>query len=93
MYLIDFKDSRREAFAHGLLKGLAAPMMVFAEWKAPHIPPTPMVMPPGNPSVHHALEADWQRVFGDLNKVVTNYGNTTATAKNRTKTKRHSKRR
>lgn len=73
MFLIDFKRTPTQAFRHGFLKGLAAPVMLFhVEALSPPrlVPPVPM---PERTDAE-ALAADWRRVGSDLRAALARHG-------------------
>lgn len=73
MFLIDFKRTPPQAFRHGFLKGLAAPVMVFHAELLPDIPAIAPVPLPAR-SDREALAGDWRRVGGDLRAALARHG-------------------
>lgn len=74
--LINLSSSPRKAFAHGLLKGLAAPVMLFASNRAnveilplPELPRVPQVQVPES----IRTMTDMQRLGADFHAVVLRY--------------------
>lgn len=62
MFVLDFDADSKQAFTHGFVKGLAAPVCLFHSEPAPK----PRIIPPlvrvGHASVREAMRADWQKV-------------------------------
>jgi len=73
MFLIDFKHRQSQAFLHGFVKGLAAPIMLFNVEGAPGIPRVDPVALPQRTD-REALAGDWRRVGDDLRAVITRHG-------------------
>jgi hypothetical protein len=73
MFVLDFTSTRRKAFAHGFLKGLAAPAYLYHLEEAPSLPPVMMVTPP-RVSAADALAHDWLAIGGDMKKVIEQHG-------------------
>lgn len=72
MFLIDFQRTPAQAFRHGFLKGLAAPVMLF-HTEALSLPAVaPLVTPLRSDS--EALAGDWRRVGGDLRRAIARHG-------------------
>lgn len=71
MFIIDFKSSAFEAFTHGWIKGLAAPVMLFHRETAPSIPPVQYI-DPRKQFAANSMEGDWHRILGDVNRVISN---------------------
>ena len=78
---------------HGFLKGLAAPIMIFSDWRAPDLPAIPTVEAPQAVPIQQVLAADWHRIGADLANVVSAHGNTKQTTRPSSGTKRNRKRR
>ena len=76
MYLLNFKDSPQQSFAHGFLKGLAAPVMLFHSEAAPPVPEVEYLQPPIG-SVRDALAGDWKKIGGDMKVVIGRHGKVT----------------
>ncbi len=93
MYLLNLSDLPRQAFTHGFLKGLAAPIMIFSDWRAPDLPTIPAVEAPQAVPIQQVLAADWYRIGTDLANVVSAHGNAKQTTGPIGGTKRHRKRR
>jgi hypothetical protein len=72
MYRIDFKQTPRQAFWHGFLKGMAAPVMLFDPEPLPKIPPARFIEPrvADVPGVWGAIGSDWRRVLGDFGRAI-----------------------
>ena len=79
MFTLDFRGGRRRALAHGFLKGLAAPVMLYHLEDAPSIPQFVEIKPP-NYSIAEALAGDWVRIGKDMSKVIEQNGKVTAEA-------------
>lgn len=75
MYVIDFRNSRRKAFAHGFMKGLAAPVMLFHSEQAPALPQVQYLVPPTTP-IHDVIASDWRRIGADIARVIERHGKT-----------------
>jgi len=71
MFIIDFTSSAFEAFSHGLIKGLAAPVMLFRREDAPSVPPVQYI-DPRKQFAANSMEGDWNRILGDLHQVISN---------------------
>lgn len=73
MFLLDFRRAPAQAFRHGFLKGLAAPVLLF---HAEPLPPAAIVAPVAMPerSDREALAGDWRRVGGDLRAALARHG-------------------
>ena len=77
MFLIDFNQTSVQAFAHGFLKGLAAPVMLYHREPAPSIPaPVILTLPPADTAA--SLASDWMRISNDLARVVQRHGEASA---------------
>jgi len=62
MELVDLKSSRRKAFAAGVLRGLASPLMVYSSFSLP-ASAVPVVQHVPNPAKGtDGLRGDWRRV-------------------------------
>ena len=79
MFTLDFSSSRRSAFAHGFLKGLAAPAMLYHREDAPKLPQF-VEIPPPSYSIAEALAGDWARIGADMSKVIEQNGEATTQA-------------
>lgn len=73
MLIIDFTSSRKKAFRHGFVKGMAAPLMVFGSFSAPALPQIEPVRVP-NTSPRESMRHDWEMVGRDLRKAMLDYG-------------------
>lgn len=67
--LLTFPQTRKNAFFGGLLKGLAAPVMIFHAGSAPEIP-APMTISPAGPAGEEAIRRDWVRLGFDVATVI-----------------------
>lgn len=72
MQLIDFNDSKAGALAHGFLKGLAAPVMLFHTEAAPKVPPVTFLQPVMR-SDFESMQHDWKMIGSDMQSVVKRY--------------------
>lgn len=81
MFLIDFNHSRKKAFVHGFVKGLAAPVMLFHFEYAPVVPQVPYLMPTTMP-IHDVLANDWLRIGEDMTRVIERHGKATEATAN-----------
>ena len=79
MFTLDFRSTRRNAFAHGFLKGLGAPAMLYHSENAPVIPQFVEIKPPSY-SIAEALAGDWVRIGADMSKVIEQHGKATTQA-------------
>ena len=75
MLIIDFEATPLHAFGTGLLKGLAAPMMVFGHYETRTSAVPPMIELPAT-TIESSLLGDWQKVSTDIRKAVEIYGQT-----------------
>lgn len=73
MFLIDFHHTPQQAFFHGFLKGLSAPVMLFHAEPAPGVPPIGSVML-STVSPGQSLADDWRRIGADLSAVISRHG-------------------
>ena len=69
MFILDFNRTASQAFAHGFLKGLAAPVMLYHVEPSPTIKLVEFVMYPTLPT-DRVLAGDWHRIGVDLNSVI-----------------------
>ena len=69
--IIDFNTTSRQAFKHGFIKGLAAPVMLFGNFAAPTLPIIPAIQLDFNQQ--NAFDKDWQEIGKDFRKVIANY--------------------
>ena len=76
MVIIDFSNSSKQAFKHGFLKGLAAPVMLFGNFNAPPLLEIKQISFP-NITDDQALNNDWLAIGSDFNNVITRYGKET----------------
>lgn len=72
MLIIDFNQSAVQAFEHGFLKGMAAPVMLFHSESAPEIPQYVTVVAPDTP-LRQSLLGDWYRIGDDMKKVISSH--------------------
>lgn len=72
MLNMKFTHTPRQAFTQGLLKGLGAPYLLYAQvdWQA-HATITPITLP--NTSTAEALRGDWQKIGMDMQSAVAHY--------------------
>ena len=76
MFILDFKASRRKAFAHGFLKGMASPSMLYHRESLPDLPKVTQIKAPSYP-IGEALAGDWVRIGNDLVTVIGKHGKAT----------------
>jgi hypothetical protein len=69
MFLIDFNSTKKEAFTHGLLKGLAAPVLLFHTERVP-TPPEFKELEPATYQEGNPLEGDWKRIGADIQTAI-----------------------
>lgn len=77
MFVIDFKLSRKQAFSHGFLKGLAAPVMLYHAEAAPDLPAANYVVLP-SVSPAQAIAGDWMRIGSDMQNVIKKHADAKA---------------
>lgn len=66
MPLIDLKSTRRKAFARGLWRGLAAPLMIYSVHEIPE-EAEPKIIHVVNPAAQtDGIRGDWRRVGKQL---------------------------
>lgn len=75
MFLLDFDATPAKAFAHGFVKGLGAPVVLYHMESAPVLPTIAYLSAPTT-SFEHELAADWRRVGADLQNVISRHGQT-----------------
>lgn len=73
MVVIDFKDTKKQAFIKGFYKGIAAPLMLFGSFTAPPLPEVKPIIPP-HQGDEQALNGDWKTIGLDFNNAITKYG-------------------
>lgn len=71
--MINFEHSRTEAFLNGMLKGMAAPFLLYGTFSAPKLPEIPMLTLPPDQTCGSALRADWQRIGDDMRRVISRH--------------------
>ena len=70
-FVIRFDQDERKAFTRGLVKGMASPLMLFANSSAPALPRFEQVALPRPTSARTtALGEDWGRIGRDVRTVV-----------------------
>lgn len=77
MYTVSFLNSRKAAFFHGFVKGLAAPVHLFNSENAPALPPIAKVDYRGR-SPMSAMRSDWKCVGNAVEKVANEHQSQTA---------------
>lgn len=77
MFTLNFSHSRRKAFAHGLVKGLAAPYMLYHREEAPGLPYVAPVVAPNYP-IAAGIYADWQHVGDGLKRAIERHESSVA---------------
>lgn len=75
MILIDFKKTARHTFKNGILKGMAAPVLMFGSFQIQKLPNVRKVEI-NSRNVNQSLSSDWNTVRSDLNAAVLKYGET-----------------
>jgi hypothetical protein len=73
MVIIDFSDTKKQAFVRGFSKGISAPLMVFGQFTAPSLPEIKQIIPPSLTD-EEALSNDWKVIGEDFYKVIAKYG-------------------
>lgn len=61
--VINFRDTKRQAFLRGFWKGLAAPLMIYS---ASEMPPEAVVTAQALPNLQPLQDSDWVRVGNAL---------------------------
>jgi hypothetical protein len=69
VFVLDFKHTSRQAFFHGVMKGMAAPMMLYHVEQFPFIP-APEPIRSDIESASAALARDWARVGDDMRAAI-----------------------
>jgi hypothetical protein len=73
MVIINFSDTKRQAFLRGFEKGLTAPVMLFGHFQVPNLNPIPQVtIKPIE--IGEAMENDWKAIGTDLRNVIEHHG-------------------
>jgi hypothetical protein len=80
MVIIDFTDTKRQAFVRGFYKGFTAPSMLFEQYSAPPLPEVKQISPPSI-NEEQALNSDWEKIGADFMHVIVTYGSETTTEK------------
>ncbi len=80
MLIINFSSSPKQAFAHGFIKGLAAPMILFGNYAAPPLPEINWISLPSDPP-DQSLANDWKNIGTDFKNVMVIHGKTNETYK------------
>ena len=62
MFILDFDADGKQAFKHGFLKGLAAPVCLFHSEPAPKARVVLPLVRVGRANARDALRSDWQKV-------------------------------
>lgn len=75
MILINFKKTAKQSFANGVLKGMAAPVMLFGSFTAQKLPQVSKIEIKSN-NINQSLASDWYAVCSDINNSVVKYGET-----------------
>lgn len=75
MILIDFRKTVVRTFGDAVLKGVAAPVMLYGTFKVQKLPNVRQVKV-GSKNTRNALISDWNAVSADLNSAVVKYGKT-----------------
>lgn len=75
MLNMNFTHTPRQAFTQGLLKGLGAPYLLYAQvdWQARAVI-APITLP--SHTTAQALRTDWQKIGMDMQSVITHYDQT-----------------
>jgi len=80
MVIIDFTETKKQAFIRGFHKGLAAPSMLFEQYSAPQLPEVKQISLP-TINENQALNSDWEKIGSDFKHVIVTYGTEAATEK------------
>ncbi|MDR0380358.1 MAG: hypothetical protein LBI62_10545 [Candidatus Accumulibacter sp.] len=72
MFTLNFKHTSRQAFFHGFMKGMAAPVMLYHFEQALPIPAVERIQSDVK-SVKEALSRDWARVGNDMRAAIDSY--------------------
>lgn len=78
MVIIDFKDTKKQAFMRGFSKGMAAPLMLFDNFNAPQLLEVKEISVPSI-SDEQSLNNDWEKIGADFNRVIARYVETSNT--------------
>lgn len=79
MLLINFKNTAKQSFVNGLLKGMAAPVVLYGTYtveKLPHVKKIVLT----KKSIHQSLASDWYAVRSNVKKAAVKYGETQKTS-------------
>lgn len=71
MFILDFNKDARQAFAHGFLKGLAAPTSLYHAETLPSVH-VQYVQPSTAKTATEAIRTDWRKIGQDLRCVIDN---------------------
>jgi hypothetical protein len=80
MLIINFSNTPKQAFAHGFIKGLAAPMILFGNYTAPPLPEINWISLPSD-SPDQSLANDWKNIGTDFKNAIVIYGKNTESQK------------
>lgn len=69
MFILDFDKNARQAFAHGFLKGLAAPGYLYHSESLP-IAHVQYVQPSTAKTATEAIRTDWRHIGHDIRGVI-----------------------
>lgn len=73
MVIINFSDTKKQAFLRGFEKGLAAPVMLFGNFQAPKVDVIPQISVQSI-EIREVLENDWKAIGTDLRNVIERHG-------------------
>lgn len=79
MILIDFKKTAKQTFGNSVLKGMAAPVMLFGAFTTQKLPQVSKIEINKN-NINQSLASDWYAVRSDINNAVVKYGKTKKTS-------------
>jgi hypothetical protein len=79
MFTLSFRTRRSNAFAHGFMKGLASPAMLFRHVEIQAAPRFVEIKAPSY-SIAEAFAGDWARIGADMTKVIERHGEATSQA-------------
>jgi hypothetical protein len=75
MVIMDFESTPMQAFTHGFVKGLTAPVMLLGQHKAPPVN-IPAMIQSSQTTIEHELIGDWANISADLHLAVGTYEST-----------------
>jgi hypothetical protein len=80
MLIVNFSTTPKQAFTHGFIKGLAAPIILFGNYTAPTLPEIKWIALPSE-SPDQSLAKDWKNIGTDFKNIIVIHGKATETYK------------